>query len=215
LAAHFDTMFQTDSAQGTEGGTEAAQLIAILFEAAPALGGTQSTFTATTSSGTATWHGVALAGVIDAADTAYITGIYPNDNLQQAIGVVAYSQSSPVVFGTANGFSTLATDGTLNSFAGQILSTGSACSLQSNLAADPVINQFISNSGFTCLSGVMNISFSVSFPPTDSLGAMSSTSISNATFHGPVVFPAGGQHVVSVPSKGAALFMKLESLRHH
>jgi hypothetical protein len=214
LAEHFDSLYV---AAVNDSNSAGEFIIPDFVEFGPAVGGNEVSATVTTASGAQTWHGVGFAGVITddtVADTIFVVALYPNRDLQQVV-FADFENSGGNIFGaTANGFDTVWTNGTLNSASGSIVSTGATCSLQTGLAADPIMQEF-AGEAFSCVSAKFNVSLSATFPGGDNLGALASVSISNVTFNGAELTLSGASHVVAIPSRAAAALMQLKSVLHH
>lgn len=212
LAEHFDSLYV---AAVNDSNSAAQFLVPDFVEFGPALGGNEVTATVTTNSGPQTWHGVGYVGVIandTLADTIFVVALYPNRDLQQVVFAEFQNHVGASIFGaTADGFDTVWTNGTVNSAAGSIVSTGAACSLQQGLAADTTMQEF-AGPAFSCVSAKFNVSLSATFPGSDNLGALTSVSISNVTFNGAEIEISAASHAVAIPSRAAAALMKLKSV---
>jgi hypothetical protein len=211
VAQDIDQVYAAALAAGTSADSSAAQAIAVYFETGPAFGGTESSVTVTTASGAQTWRGVGFAIDEGSGDSIFVGAFYPNRNLQTAIVAIVATQQ-----GTFSGQEALvSTDGMVNGDtegltggAGTVLSASGTCALQSGLAADPLLTTFAGGAG--CTSSKFQMSFAVTFP--DSLGALSTVSVTDATINGPLLGAAGPSRVVGIPSKGAALAARLRAL---
>jgi hypothetical protein len=215
LAKDFDAIYSSDASSGADSVQEAGGLIAEFIELAPTFGGTEATFQMTTGSGTQTWHGVgygvAETGDCMSGDSSYVFALYPNRNLQQVV-VVLLTMSG----GTAVDEEVLASVDQLQSGGDDSVATGLAsvvtssgtCTEQTGLNADTLYSSFVDNA--PCVPGTFTVSGSASFFAAANLGALSSVSFSNVTFHGPFFTAVDGpSRVVGIPSKGSALAQRV------
>jgi hypothetical protein len=211
LAEHFDSIYAADLAAGTSADSNAARNVVDWFEPGPAYGGGEGSFTVTTASGTQSWKGVGYV-YIGTTDTEYVSGLYPNRDLQTAI-ISLIEVSGGVTSGVAaisvDGLVSGPNDSTITGIAGSLLQTGASCSLQSGLVAGSVLSDYV-GSGVGCTSAKYEISFSAVFPAGAGLGALESVSVTNATINGPL-FASTASRVVAIPSKGAALALRLKT----
>jgi hypothetical protein len=211
LAEHFDSIYSADLAAGTGLDSNAARNVAELVEVAAAYGGGEASVTVTTASGTQSWKGVGFI-FLGTSDTEYVSALYPNRDLQQVVislvdmsGGVADGFAAASVDGLASG----PNDSTITGETASLLSTGATCSQQSGLAAASVLTGFVGTS-VACTLAKFQVSFSAVFPAAAGLGALESVSVTNATIIGPM-FASTGSHVVAIPSKGAALALRLRA----
>lgn len=207
VAQDIDEVFAADINAGTQDDSSAAFGIAQLVETGPAYGGTESSVSVTTGAGAHTWHGVGF--VVDEGDTVYVGALYPNRNLDTLVVVEVQAQNGITdarVLASTDGFVS-GGDTTATAASASLLSTGGSCSLQSGLAAEAYISNFIG--GSTCASAKFQISFSATLPAAANLG---SVSFGNTTFNGPLFTVSGPSRVVGIPSKGAALAAQLRAL---
>jgi hypothetical protein len=214
LASQFDALYSAQLANGTAADSTAAMLIAELFELGPAYGGNEATFTAVTASGSQTWHGVEISAAENAGDTVYYAGIYPNRNLQQAVVLYVETENGVVTdsgsIATNTQWSTVVEDSTVTGASSVVSSVGASCSLQTGLAAETVLSDFV-GSGESCANANFQTSFTAVFPAAAGLGALESVTVANATFNGPFFTPTGSR-VVGIPSKGSAMMARLHAL---
>jgi hypothetical protein len=214
LANDFDAIFSADQAAHTDADSQAADLVAEFFELGPAYGGGEASFTATTSSGTQTWHGVGFA-VTAEGDTAYLAAMYPNRDLQQA--VFMYVQESngtgqdSLAAASVSGLETGADD-SIMTLVPTLESVGSsACTQQSGLAAASVFDELFNGQDVTCAPAKFQMAFNAIFPAAADLGALETVS-GTVTISGPLFTePGGPSHVVGIPSKMAALIARLQT----
>jgi hypothetical protein len=219
LATHYDSIYSALVAAGTSADSEVATLVAIATVLPPAYGSPQSTFTVTTASGTATWKGYTLETAAANADSSFLTVAFSDNNLSQVIFAESdYDAAGPVAGGAVAlvGLS-LSTGGDDSTFTGSatVASVGHACpALQSGLASAPVLAS-LTDQVTACAHATFNVSFSATFFASENLGALSSISISNATFDGVQLSGAliGPSHVAPGPSRLAALMLRLRNLR--
>jgi hypothetical protein len=227
LAADFDgvytalnaaaaTAYASSFADTAAADSEAAITIAQYAESAPANGGTETSFTATLTSGTATWAGVADVFTENAdVDTVYWIAVYPHLNLDTlVIAGIEMSNGTlegSIAFGSTDQFVTYVSGDLAGS--ARVASTGSACSLETGLAAETVISDWVGSTATTCVLASIMASLSATFP-ANSLGNASVVMLSNQTFNGPLFAPTGGSRVVGIPSRGAAAAQVLDALIH-
>jgi hypothetical protein len=217
LATHFDSIYSALLSQGTDLDSMIGELVAITAVTPPAYGSQQGSFSVTTGSGAATWKGytIELASTGNDGDSEFVSVAFSDNNLSQLVFATADYDNGGFEGGEAVALINLATLGTSISYTGSagVASVGNTCpTLQSGLASEPVIAQF--TQGATgCEQAKFNIAIAATFP--DSLGALSSVSISNATFDG-IRFSApesGPSHVAPIPSRIAALGLRLRNFR--
>jgi hypothetical protein len=225
LAVDFDTIYSALNAAGAtayaasfpdtaQADSEAAITIAQYAESGPANGGTETSFTATTTGGNATWDGVVQVSTVNSnVDTVYWVALYPHLNLDtMVIAGIEMSNGSlvgNVAFGSTNQFVSYVVGTTAGS--AEVTATGAACSLQGGLAAATVISDWVGTTSTTCTSATVMMSLSVTFQD-NGLGSVSVVMLSNQTFHGPLFVPTGGSHVVGIPSKAQAAAEALDAL---
>jgi hypothetical protein len=213
LASDFDGLYSAHIAAGTPADSEAAALIAELFETAAAYGGNEATFTAVTASGSQTWHGVEIGAGESDGDTVFYTAVYPNRNLQQAMAALLETEDGVPVdseaVATNTQWTTVVEDSVVTGATSTAASFGATCSLQTGLAAEAVIASFTGDA--SCTLAKYQTSFSAVFPAAAGLGALESVSVSSATFNGPF-FVSTGSRVVGIPSKGSAMMARLHAL---
>jgi hypothetical protein len=216
LATHFDSIYSAYLATGTSNDTALGRYIAEFFEVPPAYGASLSSFTVTTASGTQTWQGFTYeyASTGSSGDSTFLTVAFSDLNLSHfVVTTMNYNSGGfsdgnvfAVVNWTHGGF-----DSTFSG-AASLLSTGATCSLQTGLAAGSYITSGVGAST-ACELAKFQVSFQATFAAGDSLGALSSMSISSDTFNGvrlsnPIVV----SHVAPIPSKFAALGLRLSEL---
>jgi hypothetical protein len=214
LASHFDSIYSALNAAQTSEDSTIAEILALTAVTPPAYGSAQSSFTVTTGSGAATWKGytLELASTGD-GDSSFITAAFSDNNLSQLVFAENdYNACGPeggsaiALVGLTKG----ADDLTYTGSAG-LASVGNSCpALQSGLASGPLIAEF--SNGASCEQATFNISIAATFP--DSLGPLSTVTISNATFDGVRLSgtAVGPIHVAPVPSRVAALGLRLRAL---
>jgi hypothetical protein len=215
LASHFDSIYSALNAAQTGEDSTIAEIIALTAVAPPAYGSAQSSFTVTTGSGAATWKGytLELASTGDGGDSSFITAAFSDNNLSQLVFAENDYNACGPEGGSAIalvGLSKGSDDLTYTGSAG-LASVGNSCpALQSGLASGPLIADF--SNGASCEQATFNVSIAATFP--DSLGALSTVSISNATFDGVRLSgtEVGTIHVAPVPSRVAALGLRLRAL---
>jgi hypothetical protein len=101
----------------------------------------------------------------------------------------------------------LADDSVATGLASVVTSSGS-CTEQTGLNADTLYSSFVDNA--PCVPGTFTVSGSANFFAAANLGALSSVSFSNVTFHGPFFTAVEGpSRVVGIPSKGSALAQRV------
>jgi hypothetical protein len=218
LATHFDSIYSSLLAQGTEQDSEIADLVAVYVELSPAYGSQDATFNVTTASGTSKWLGYTFEGATTGAggDSIFYAVIFSDLNLSNVVVTEMEYNSSGVQSGaSALAIAGLANGGSSTSFSGSVgvASTGAACAVESGLAAGPVIAEFVGTDAATCTFATFGVSFQASFSPSDNLGALTSVTVSNATFNGlRFMLPAGPSHVAPIPSRLAAAALRLRAL---
>jgi hypothetical protein len=210
LAEHFDSIYSADLAAGTAADSNAAEYVAAYVEVDPAFGGSEASFS---SSGTS-WMGVGFA-LTDNTDTAYVTAVYPNRDLQTAIVVVLEEANGvhmdSAALGTTDGFQTTYSDSTVSGSVA-LQSVGSACSEQSGLAAEAALTLIVGNGSESCASAKWQESFAVTFESATGVGAVSG---SNVTISGPFFTESGGSRIVAIPTRAAAAVHNLVAHLHH
>src|ERR1700722_15068992 len=87
LASHFDSIYSSLVARGDDQDSLIGDIVAIAAVAPPAYGSPQASFTVTTGSGTATWHGytIELATTGAGGDSTFATLAFSDNNLSQLI----------------------------------------------------------------------------------------------------------------------------------
>src|ERR1700722_13019057 len=217
VALDIDQAYAGALAAGTADDSNAASLIAEFIEPGPAYGGTESSVTVTTGSGTQTWHAVGFAVDDGTGDSTFVTAMYPDRDLQTAMVVLMGTQDGTVKGGEALLSTTRLVSGGDTSFtsgAATLVSKGSGtCSLQSGLAANASLSALLIA---TCTPAKWQVSFAVTFPTAANLGPLTTVSVSNLTINGPLfVSSSGPSRVVGIPSKGAAMALRLRALFNH
>jgi hypothetical protein len=217
LAEHFDSIYASLIAGATGADSMAAFDLAILIEDSPAYGSLDAPFTITTTTGTQTWRGVTFEIAPSDGDSTFITAVYNNRNLGQVIYVEQdYANNVETeAFGgaTTNLFQSIHADSVATGSA-SLVSTGAACTQQSGLQADAFFTSLFN--GGVCESAKFNISFSMTFPDSTAgaLGSLTAVSATNATFTGPRFSVSDGQHVAPIPSRTAAMLMRVQAMLH-
>jgi hypothetical protein len=210
LANHFDQIYVAYQVAGTKADSTAAEYIAEYVETPAAYGATDASVTATTTSGTQTWRGEMFGVVFTNGDTNYYATLYPNQTLPEVIIVqISYANgaySGSAAIGTTDKFVTIHPDSVVSGTV-TLVSAGSACSLQSGLSADSFLTSLFT--GFGCTAATVNVSLSVGFAASTSLGTVA---FSNVTLNGELFTQSGATHVVGIPSRGAAAALSLQSL---
>jgi hypothetical protein len=216
IATHFDSMYSALLAQGTPMDSEIADLLAIAGELPPAYGAPQGSTIVTTASGTQAWNGftfeVANTGVD--GDSSFVTFLYKDLSLSQAIVAETNYNVCGNTGGEAFAITNLTTGGGDSTYSGSatVASTGSAaCTLQSGLAAGPaIVNQF---GTYACQPATFQVSFQATFFGDENLGALSTVSVSNASFSGVRLYQAvTASTVARIPSRLAAVGARLRAL---
>jgi hypothetical protein len=211
LAEHFDSIYAADLAAGTHADTIAATYVAGYVEVAPAFGGTEATFTSSSTS----WMGVGFIYTEEGeSDTVYLSVLYPNRNLQTAV-LTAFEMSNgtvedSVALGTTNGFQSTVEDSTLSGSA-SLASVGNACTEQSGLVAGAALTYFV-GSGSACVVAKWTESFVVVFQGAAGINPVGG---SNVGFTGPFFTNDDGSRIVAIPSKGAAAALNVLKRLHH
>jgi hypothetical protein len=218
VAQDIDQAFASALAAGTAEDSSAASLIAEFVETGPAYGGTESSVTVTTGSGTQAWHAVGFVVDEGTGDSTFVTAMYPDRDLQTAMVVLMGTVDGTVAGGEALLSTTRLVSGgdtSITSGAATLVSKGSGtCSLQSGLAANAYLSTFIGSS--TCTPAKYEVSFAVTFSTAANLGPLTTVSVSNLTINGPLfVASSGPSRVVGIPSKGAAMVLRLRALVNH
>jgi hypothetical protein len=217
LATHFDSIYA--SLVGADNGPDstAAFDLAILIEDSPAYGSLDAPFTITTATGTQTWRGMTFEIAESNGDSEFLTAVYNNRNLSQVIFVEQnYTnnlQTEIDAGATTDLFHSVHEDSVVTGSA-SLISTGAACQQQSGLAADAFFSEIFA--GGVCESAKFNISFSMTFPDSTAgaLGPLTAVSATNATFNGPRFTAITPQHVVGIPSRTAAILMRVQAMLH-
>ena len=220
LASHFDSIASSLLAQGTDEDSMIGEIVAIAAVAPPAYGSPQASFTVTTGSGTATWHGytIELATTGSSGDSTFATLAFSDNNLSQLIFAVSSYNACGPEGGMAIALAGLNTstggdDSTFTGSAG-LVSQGNACpALQSGLATAFIIDE-VTEEASACAQATFNVTFNATFPTSANLGPLSTISVSNVTFDG-IRFsaPEGPSHVAPIPSRVAALAQRLRNMR--
>jgi hypothetical protein len=210
LAEHFDSIYSADLAAGTPAESIAAQYVAGYIEVAPAFGGSEGSFTSSSTS----WMGVGLiVADQEEEDTVYLAAVYPNRNLQTVVLVALEISNGTVVdsiaLGTTNGFQSYVDDSTISGSA-SLTSVGNVCTEQSGLAAGAALTFFV-GSGATCALAKWTQSFVVMFPGAAGINPVGA---SNLALTGPFFTESGESRVVAIPSKGAAAALNLLKRLH-
>ena len=217
LASHFDSIYSALLDRGTDEDSMIGEIVAITTVTPTGYGSQQGSFSVTTGSGTATWKGytIELASTGNDGDSEFVSVAFSDNNLSQLVFATADYDNGGYEGGDALALLNLTTGGNDVTYTGSagVTSVGNTCpTFQSGLASAPIIAEF--TSGATgCVQAAFNIGIAATFP--DSLGALSTVSISNATFDG-IRFSApesGPSHVARIPSRIAALGLRLRNLR--
>jgi hypothetical protein len=216
LATHFDSLYSAYLAAGTSNDTGIGRYIAEFFEVPPAYGASLSPFTVTTASGTQTWQGFTYeyASTGASGDSTFLTVAFSDLNLSHFVVVETNYNSSGYTGGNAFAIVNWTHGGPDSTFSGSasLLSTGATCSLQTGLAAGIFITNGVGAST-ACELAKFQVSFQATFAAGDSLGTLSSMSISNDTFNGVRLSnPIAVSHVAPIPSKLAAFGLSLSDL---
>jgi hypothetical protein len=190
-AAHIDSIYSALLAAGTPGDSQLAGVIAVYIETAPAFGATQTSFTATTASGTQTWQGFTIASQYE-GDTAFLTTVYPaNSSLGNFFLSINIRDSTGdegalgfLVFDSTGGVFTSVESSAPPTVANTITSLGAACSLETGLAADSVITTDVTVDVTSC--NLINTTYSATAQFTSSAmpAADASLTFSSVPVHG-------------------------------
>jgi hypothetical protein len=213
LATHFDSIYSALLAQGTSLDSEFAGFVAFGGEAPAAFGAQQASFTVTTQSGTQTWKGLTYEEAFTGSggDSSFITFLYSDLTLDELMIAETDYPTSGQPGGEGLVLLNFQTGGFDSTYTGSasVTSTGTtACSLQTGLAADSLIN--VEFTGGSCQPATFQVSFQMTFPTADGAGTLSSVSVSNAAFDGVRLYQAAAaSHVAHTPSRLAALGMAL------
>jgi hypothetical protein len=217
LAVHFDSMYAALVGADNGADSEAAFDLAILVENSPAYGSLDAPFTITTATGTQTWRGLTWEIAEASGDSEFLTAVYNNRNLSQVIFVEQdYTnnvQTEVDAGATTDLFHSIHDDSVVTGSAA-VISTGATCALQSGLGAGTFLSELFT--GAACESAKFNISFAVTFPDSTAgaLGPLTAVSASNATFSGPRFTAVAVQRVVAIPSRTAAVLMRVQAMLH-
>jgi hypothetical protein len=178
----------------------AATAIARYIETSPAYGGSEASPTINTSAGSLAVLGVAYA-FITGADTTFYVSIYTANTLEQVAVVWFTGGSGTAAGGEGTGSQFVTTGaGVVTNATGQLLTTGSSCSLETSLAADSAITAWVGG-GATCEMATIEVSFVSTFPVNQGLGALTADIVSNISFTGPVFEASGASQAVGIRSR--------------
>ena len=213
LATHFDSIYSALLAAGTEQDSTTADIIGVATVAPPAYGSPQASFTVNTGAGIATWKGYTIEFAETSAngDSEFATVAFSDNNLSQLIFVTADYDQNGYKGGDALALLNLTTRGdviTLRNSA-SLASTGSECpALQPGLASAAVIDTLVGTAD--CEHATFAISINASFT---NIGALTLVSMSNATFDGVRFSEGAASRVAPIPSRIAALGLRLRNFR--
>jgi hypothetical protein len=215
LASHFDSIYSSLLAGGSDSDTEAAEFVAFFVESPAAFGASPVSVPVTTGSGAETWSGYGF-DYATASDSFFVAAIYPSTSLQNLFLVEwDYTSGTLAMYadGFVNHFAAFGPDSAATGAASvSTLGTGS-CSLQTGLAADSLISAAFA--GNTCTPITFSASASVTFQAALGFGSLTTVSFPATTFNGVRLFGGNAPgHATRIPSVAAARVERLLDLMH-